>query len=176
MGKLSTKRIVLNGLMIALVFVTTSIIKIPFVRGYLNIGDVAIMITGVLLGRGSGFIAGSFGSALSDVLSPYSYYAPITFIVKGLEGYIIGLIAYSSDKSRKGELLRLAAVLAGAAVMVAGYFIGDLYLLKFMGQSFGISAALSGLPGNSIQGGVSAAAGYILTTVLARIGTREALG
>lgn len=168
MQSISTKRIVLNGLMIALVFLTTRFTAIPVGIGYFNIGDVAIMITAVLLGRNSGFLAGSIGSALSDALSPFSYYAPITFVVKGLEGYIMGSIAYSAGATKKGEITRIVAVVAGVVFMIAGYFIGDFYVLRFVGQNYGLTTAVGNLPTNVVQASASAVVGYILTTILSR--------
>ncbi len=35
---------------------------------------------------------GGLGSALADILLSYTHYAPITFIVKGIEGYIAGTL------------------------------------------------------------------------------------
>lgn len=79
----------INGLMIALVFVVTRFTSIPTPVGYFNIGDVAIMVTAVLLGKNSGFAAGAIGSAIADISSGYYIFAPVTFIIKGLEGYVI---------------------------------------------------------------------------------------
>ena len=166
-------KMVLTGLMIAVVFLTTRFTAIPVGIGYFNIGDAAIMITAVFLGKNSGFIAGAFGSALSDFLSPWAYYSPITFIVKGIEGYLIGIIAYRSEYTRKGYILRIVGVSAGALVMVVGYFLGDIYGLKFVGQSFGIATALNDLPINLVQATASIILGTILTTALSKAGINK---
>lgn len=178
MQGISTKKIVLNGLLIALVFLTTYFTKIYGIvppPGYINLGDAVILITAILLGGRSGFLAGSVGSALADVLAPGGIiFAPVTFIVKGLEGYVTGKIVYGRKKGTTEELTKIAGVVTGAAVMVAGYFIGELYFLKlFDNTTFGYAFAIGELPGNVLQGGVSAVVGYLLSTVLVHAGIRK---
>lgn len=171
MNKVSTKKIVLNGLMIALVFLTTYFTRIPgpIPPGYLNFGDVVIMVAAILLGRNSGFLVGSIGSAIADIASPGGLiFAPVTFIVKGLEGYITGIIADSARGRKSSEKLKIAAVVIGAVVMVIGYFAAELYVLKFFDNTFGYTYAIGELPLNLVQGGISAAVGYVLSTVLIR--------
>lgn len=203
--RVSTKKIVLNGVMTALVFLATIFTRIPgpIPPGYINFGDTVIIIAAILLGKSSGFIAGAFGSALADVIAPGGIiFAPVTFIVKGLEGYLAGKIAGSrhdifktenahlnadegksrinegaeklapgksllnSSASKKYEKRKIIAVSAGIIVMVAGYFVAELSILRLFDTAFGYSAAISELPFNLIQGGVSAVLGYLLSTLL----------
>jgi len=171
MDRISTKKIALNGLMIALVFLTTYFTRLPepIPPGYVNIGDAAIMIAAIVLGKSSGFIAGSIGSCLADLISGAFIYAPITFIVKGVEGFVIGLIMQENRKGKPGELFGIIAVVAGAAIMVAGYFLAESYILGIFDKTFGYTAAVANLPLNLVQGGVSAIIGYVLSTLLIRI-------
>lgn len=165
------KSIILDGLMIALVLLVTMFTKIPGPLGYFNIGDTAIIIAAVLLGRKSGFIAGAFGSALADIFLGVPYFAPITFVVKGLEGFVVGHIIYMT-KSRKrinDEFIRIFAIIVGCIVMVAGYFFSEIYILRFFSTEFGYAKALSELPYNLVQGGISAIIGYAISTSLSRI-------
>jgi len=169
-NKINIKKIILTGIMIALVVLVTMFTKIPLPLGYFNLGDTAIIITAVMLGRKSGFIAGAFGSALADVFLGAAYFAPITFVVKGLEGYIIGYIIYKAVKCKiSDDKIRRVAVIIGCAVMVSGYFFGEIYILRFFSTEYGYSVALSELPFNAIQGGVSAFVGYIMSTSLLKI-------
>jgi uncharacterized membrane protein len=175
-SSISTKKVVLNGVMIALVFLATKLTGISLGGVYFNIGDVAIMVSAILLGKNTGFLAGSIGSALSDLLSgAYSFYAPITFIVKGLEGYFIGMIAFSADKSKKGEFLRILAVTVGAAIMVGGYFLADTFVLGLMGKEYGLVTAFANAPFNLVQGIISIVLGYALTTMLSRTNIKKDL-
>jgi uncharacterized membrane protein len=93
---MNSKDISIAGLFIALTFVTTyfsgQFIKSPVPGGYLNIGDAVIFIAAILFGPLIGFLAGSIGSALSDVLLEAYMFAPGTFVIKGLEGFIAGVV------------------------------------------------------------------------------------
>jgi uncharacterized membrane protein len=143
----NTKNLVLNGLMIALVCVSTMVIQIPIpgTSGYVNVGDSIIFISSVVLGPIPGMIAGGIGSAFADVLSGYTHWAPFTLIIKGFEGLIVGLI-YRSLKT-KGSMA--IAMIVGIVVMVGGYLIGG-FILK---GSWII--ALGSIPANSVQGVIS---------------------
>ena len=165
------KRIILNGLMIATVLLVTMFTKIPGPLGYFNVGDAAIIIAAVMLGKKSGFIAGAFGSALADVFLGYAYFAPITFFVKGLEGFVIGYIIYKAVGSKliNDEVVRILAIVAGCIIMIAGYFFAEIYILRIFSTEYGYIKALSELPVNTVQGGVSAFVGYIIATTLSRI-------
>ena len=172
MNGISTKKIVLNGLMIALVFLGTYLTRIPgpVPPGYINFGDAIIMIAAIMLGRNSGFLAGAIGSAIADIAAGGIIFAPITFIVKGVEGYVIGAITTNAGENKKGELLKIIAVVVGAAIMVAGYFFAELTVLKIFDKTFGYTAAITELPFNLIQGGISILIGYTLSTMLKRSG------
>ncbi|NLX77188.1 MAG: ECF transporter S component [Clostridiaceae bacterium] len=85
------KKIVLTGLMTALVFLSTSIIKIPTVNGYIHPGDGFVFISALLLGPFYGAFASGVGSMLSDILSPYAQWALPTLIIKSLMALVMGL-------------------------------------------------------------------------------------
>jgi len=79
----------------ALVAVATLTVQvsIPATRGYFNIGEVMVYTIALLFGSRIGGLAGGLGSALADIVSGYVFYAPATFIAKGLEGYMVGRIS-----------------------------------------------------------------------------------
>ena len=171
MNSISTKRIVLNGLMIALVFLATYFTRIPtpLPGGYFNLGDTVIIIAAIVLGRKSGLLAGAVGSFLADIAYGAFIFAPITLVVKGLEGYIAGTVAHSSADNMPGETRRIVSAAVGAVVMVAGYFLAEAYILSIFNPDFGFAAAVLELVPNTIQGGVSAVVGYALSTLLVRV-------
>lgn len=142
-----TKRIVINGLMIALVCIATMAIQIPIpaTHGYINIGDTIIFVSSILFGPVSGMIAGGIGSALADILSGYTHWAIFTLIIKGIEGYLVGMLLSKNTTVIKS----IIATLIGAIIMVFGYFIGG----AILEGSFAASA--TSIPSNSIQGFVS---------------------
>ncbi len=71
----------------------TLFVRIPLpTRGYFNVGDVAVVFAGLVLGSlsrerrfGWGAAAGGIGSALADIIGGYAIFAPVTLIAKGLE-------------------------------------------------------------------------------------------
>ena len=83
-SKMMIKKTVTAALLTALTFVGTMIIQIPTgTNGYIHIGDCFVILCGYILGPIWGFIAAGVGSALTDVATPYFFWAPGTFIIKG---------------------------------------------------------------------------------------------
>ncbi len=177
MRNISAKKLTLSGLMIAMVFITTCFTRIPgpIPPGYINFGDILVMVAAIVLGKHGGFAAGAIGSALADIMSPGGLiFAPITFIVKGMEGYITGAIAFNSEgKSPAGMVKIIAAVAGGALVMVAGYFTAELFILRLFDDTFGYTYAVTELPMNLVQGGISAAVGYFVVGLLNKVNIRK---
>ena len=121
------------GIFAALICVLTMVIAVPVpaTQGFINIGDAGVMITGLLFGPIIGGIAGGVGSALADIFLGYTIYAPATLIIKGLEGFIVGIIANPKKNYKKLNYRDVLAVVIGGAVMVFGYFIYELVLFGY---------------------------------------------
>jgi uncharacterized membrane protein len=135
-------RIASIAILTAVTAVFTLLIRIPSpARGYFNLGDVAIVFTAVTFGPFSAAIAGGLGTGLADVISSFVQWAPISLVVHGLQGLVIGLILRVRPSSIP---LAIVAGVAGAAVMAAGYLAGGTLL-----EGFG--PALAELPGNAVQ-------------------------
>lgn len=156
MRKITTKEITLFALLMALTVIMTMIIRIPTLNGYINLGDMVLLFTGMFLGKKAGFFVGGFGSALADILTGYAYYAPFTFIVKGLEGFICGWIF-----KKTGYQKPAFATLPAGLFMVFGYFIVS-YLM------YGIGGAIASIPGNLVQGIVGAIGAVLLEKSLGK--------
>ncbi len=139
-----TKKIVINGLMIALVCLATMTIQIPIpgTQGYVNVGDSVIFISSILFGPFTGMIAGGVGSALADILSGYSHWALFTLIIKGLEGYIVGVTILK----RHTIINMVSSTLLGSIVMVIGYFLAGILL------NGGVLVSAGSIPANIVQG------------------------
>ena len=151
-------KIALAAVMTAFVTVTTFIIQIPTppTHGYINIGDAMIFTTALTFGPYMGGVAGGFGSALSDLLGGYGYFAPFTLIIKGCEGLVAGLIS-----NRKSHARDLLAVLVGGVIMIMGYFSAEAFLL-----GYGVQAALTEVPGNTFQIVVGGVVGIPIATFI----------
>ena len=141
------KKLILAALFAALSCVATMSIRIPTpgTGGYIHPGDAIVILSGVILGPVWGFLAGGIGSALSDLISGYFIYVPITFVIKGLVALAAGLLYQKVGKNQKSRYI--AVILSGVAdiILVAGgYFVCEFFI-------YGAGAAAS-IPANIIQG------------------------
>jgi uncharacterized membrane protein len=132
------------GIFGAFTCVVTMVIAfpIPATNGFINIGDAVVMITGLMFGPIIGGIAGGIGSSLADLFLGYGIYAPATLIIKGLEGFLVGLIA-NPKKKYKWNYRDYIGVVIGGFIMVIGYFLYEIML-------YGIPSALYEFILNSI--------------------------
>lgn len=142
-SKLDAKYIAIYGALMALTVLATMLVTIPTIatKGYINLGDAMVLISGMILGPTGGFIVGGVGSALADVLLGYSYYAPFTLIIKGIEGFL-GVFLFRKFFKEKNSLLPL--IFAGFW-MAIGYLLAEIFL-------YGVPAAIASFPGNILQG------------------------
>lgn len=163
--KKNTKNLTVIALMIAMTTVATIVIQIPIpaTKGYFNLGDTILLTSALLFGRYAGAITGGVGSMLADLLLGYAYYAPVTLIVKGLEGFICGFIF---EKSQKESPL-LAALIAGI-FMAFGYFAYETVL-------YGVAVAVGSLFINLGQGILGAIVAYFLFKAVKSTGIIEKL-
>ncbi len=142
-------KIAILGIMTALETVATILLSIyiPATQGYFNLGDGIIYITAILFGSYIGGFAGGFGAALADIILGYSVYAPITLVVKGLQGFVVGWIyhKFASSKQFGGKLVyKILAIVCGAPIMIGGYFFAQYFMLGYGG-------AVGELPFNLLQ-------------------------
>lgn len=162
----SLKKLVLKALFIALVTVSTMIIQIPvpMTEGYIHFGDSMIFLIAVFFGRRNGAIAGGIGSMFADIFSGYGHWAPFTFVIKGLMGFVVGYCSkYESKKQKFFSVGTILGVLAGFVVMVGGYLIGGTILKG----SFAV--ALTSVPSNCMQGLMGVVLFFIVGKALDKI-------
>ncbi len=153
-NRLSTKEMVLVGLMIALTYIAGSIIKIPSVGGFVHIGDCMVFLSVVVLGKKKGALASGLGMLLVDVLGGYYLWAPFTLIIKGIMAYITGAII-EGNGIKNLALKYITAFAAGGIFMVVGYFAAGTIMSGFLtekaGLIQGIVYASKDIIGNIIQ-------------------------
>lgn len=154
-----TKKIVVAALMASLACVATMLIKIPSpLKGYLNLGDCVVLLSGWLLAPGYGFVAAGLGSALADLFSGYAIYAPATFLIKGAMA-LIAFICFKLMSKRFGKLTsRLIGGVLAEMGMVIGYFV-------FEGFLYGFAPSVVNIPANAVQG----VAGIVIGLMLIKI-------
>ncbi len=152
------KLLIRYAILMALTVVMTMVVHIPTIgtNGYLNLGDMVVFLAAFMLGKKGGFIVGGLGSSLADLLLGYSHYAPITLIVKGLEGYIAGSLLETKIGKRKPII---ATSIAGI-FMAFGYFVPEIFMYG--------KGAIASIPGNIMQGLLGAVTSVVLYTALKR--------
>ncbi len=103
---------------VALTCLTTLFIRIPLPsRGYFNVGDVAVVFGGLVLGFMNpkqgvlwALAACGIGSALADILGGFAVFAPLTFAAKGAEGALAALAASRPANLDDATLARLRGI------------------------------------------------------------------
>lgn len=157
--KTKTQKIVIAAMLAALTCIATMIIKIPSpLKGYLNLGDCVVLLSGWLLSPLYGFLAAGLGSGLADLISGYGVYVPATFIIKG----VMAIAAYFGFRFLQNKVTNISARIVSGIVaeliMVFGYYV-------FEGLLYGFGASLVNIPANAVQG----VAGLIIGTILVKI-------
>lgn len=148
------------AMLAALCCVVTMFIKIPSpFKGYVNLGDCVVLLSGWFLSPAYGFLAAALGSGFADVFSGYAIYAPVTFVIKG----VMALIAhYSMVKMCKNQTAkRIAGGIVAEIVMVMGYFV-------FEGFLYGFAPSAVNIPINGVQGVAGLVAGILLAKIVSK--------
>lgn len=155
---MKSRDLALKAVFTALVFVATAILPIPIAAtgGYFNFGEAAIYIAALLFGGYVGAFAGGVGSMLADLALGFGSFAPITLVVKGVEGYVVGRIGHNASHS--AQILALGV---GICILVAGYFVAEVAM-------FGLPAALSEAPVSVVQGTVGAIIAKVVVTTVGK--------
>ncbi|MFZ5944611.1 MAG: ECF transporter S component [Bacillota bacterium] len=144
-----TNDMVVSALLITLVLVATKFINIRLPisinGGLIHLGNVALFISAIVFGKKKGAIAGAFGMGLFDIISGWALWAPFTFVIRGVMGYIVGAISHASNRKGKSIFWNLVAVLVGGIWMIFGYYLTE-------GILYGNwIAPVTSIPGNITQ-------------------------
>ena len=160
MKTLTTKKLVMTALFMALTMVATMFIRIPLPLGYVNLGDVFVLLSVFILGPVYGTIAAGIGSGLADLFG-YITYAPGTLIIKSAMALVAWLIYKLLSKATGKEMLgEIVGGILGALVMATGYFFYEIMFFTTAG------VAIVNAPWNLLQGGVGVALSVMIIRVL----------
>jgi len=113
-----------------------TLVAVLLSQGFINIGDLGVMITGLLFGPIVGFVAGGIGPFIADLV----LYPPTAFFtlgIKALEGFLVGVIANPRRNYKKFNYRDIIAVVVGGLTMVFGYFVVELFFFGDPGWAFG---------------------------------------
>lgn len=161
-----------TALLTALTAVATMVIKVPtpVTNGYVNLGDIVVLLCGWTLGPVYGFFAAGVGSALTDLLGGYMAYVPGTLVIKGLMATAAYFLAFPGKGRRTVQFVaRVISGIVAEAIMVLGYFAYEAALL-----GYGMAAAAS-IPGNVVQGVFGLVGGLALYALMAKSGVTKRL-
>ena len=155
-----------SGILIALVFAATMFINIrlpvSLTGGLIHLGNVPLIAASIVFGGKKGALAGAFGMSLFDLLSGWAAWAPFTFLIRGVMGYVIGAIA--GKKSGRGSFTNVLAVAAGGFCMLLGYYLAEVILYG------NLYAPLTSVPGNIVQLAAGAFLGLPIAKALIKFG------
>ena len=160
MKSLKTKKLVMTALFMALTMVATMFIRIPLAFGYVNLGDVFVLLSVFVLGPIYGTVAAGIGSGLADLFG-YITYAPGTIIIKSAMALVVWLVYTLLFKATNKRMLsEVVGGVVGSVLMATGYFFYE--ILFFTTPAFAIVNA----PWNLLQGCIGVALSVILMRVL----------
>ena len=144
--------LILTAMSIALVFVATLLlnIKLPITAngGLVHLGTAMLFIISIVFGPKKGMIAGAIGMGLFDLVSGWTLWVPISFLARGLQGYIVGRIAWSNGRNGNSVRFNILAAIISVPFMLAIYYVGEAIIFG----SFIVPAA--SIPGNLVQNAV----------------------
>ena len=160
MKSITTKKLVITALFMALTMVATMFIRIPLPLGYVNLGDVFVLLSVFVLGPIYGTIAAGVGSGFADLFG-YITYAPGTLIIKSTMALVAWLIYTLLLKvTNKKMLAEIVGGIVGAILMACGYFLYETLLFTTA------AVAIVNAPWNLLQGGIGVALSVIVMKVL----------
>jgi uncharacterized membrane protein len=151
------RRLVLLAMLASLVTVATAFLKLPTPTGYIHLGDGVIYAAALAFGSSFGAISGALGSTVADLIGGYVVWAPWTFVIKGVAGWIIGKLGHGKPKA--AQLLSMA--IAGVWT-IAGYALGTTVL-------YSPASVPAEILGNVLQVGSGLAIGAALGPMLASL-------
>lgn len=154
------RKLIFTSLFAALCTVAT-MIAFPTGTGYVNAGDIIILLGAFTLSPLQAISAAAIGSALADLINGYALYAPGTFVIKAI---MVLCALYLSRGLKKinvpSALTIMLSAICGELCMIIGYLI---YESSILGYGY---AALSGIPANVVQGAFGCVGGIALYYIL----------
>jgi len=149
MDNVKTKKLVVCALLASICFVVTRFLSVPalYTKGYVNLGDVVVLLCAFVMGGWHGALAAAIGASMADASMGYWVYSPATFVIKGAMVILASFFfkkSYGKSKAISLFMIACACVLA-EVLMVLGYFLFESFLYK----SFAV--AFASLAGSVIQ-------------------------
>lgn len=170
--KFTTYDVVVVGLMAAVVFVTTAVLKIeiPTPAGVtmIKLANAFCLLAGLLFGGVRGGLAAGIGSAFFDLTNPlFVASAPWTFIRFFLMAYLCGLIAHWGAHAGKDKLRNLVAATVASGFSLAFYLVQSVTTLLLAGSA--LNAAIAACSVKAVTSGINAVVGVVIVLLIAPV-------
>jgi uncharacterized membrane protein len=166
-SRTKTFNLILTSMLIALVFVATLLlnIKLPITAngGLVHLGTAMLFIASILFGPKKAAIAGAVGMGLFDLVAGWTLWAPFTIVARGLQGYIVGKIAWSNGRNGSSIVFNIVATISSIPVMLAVYYLCEGILYNNW------IAPMASIPGNIVQNVVGILVAIPVTIALKKI-------
>ncbi len=149
---MTARQLTAGALATALVTVATMALRVPVpaTQGYINLGETAIYLSALLLGPAYGLVAGGVGSALADLLAGYTQFAPFTLVIKGIEGWLAGVLFWKVLRGPEQTGAAWAVRALGSCAVAGLWMVTGYYVVEFFFLGIGPAAAAE-VPGNLFQ-------------------------
>lgn len=157
--KVVKERFALLAMLTALtvVLALTFIFPVPMTKGYVNLLEVGIYTTAMLLGGPAGMIVGGISGGMLDLILGYPQWIIFSVLIHGGQGYIAGKFCGNGKWSS-----RFISLLVSSVFMIVGYFFATSFL-------YGSVAGVASIVGNIIQNGFGLGVSMILVKALDRM-------
>ena len=166
---LTTRDIVFGGVLAAMCAIATSL-KIPFgVGAMVHLGTAFLYTVGICFGGVYAGLAGAIGSAFYDLIMGFSPYTVWSFVIKGLAGLIVGVVAKGlwpspvrlGERESNGWIWR---ALLGC-ILAAAWTLGG-YIAAWWQVTGSLAIAVANIPSSLMTSGVGLVVAMILSPKL----------
>lgn len=155
------KMLVQLGMLSALTFVATMAIHVPsWNGGVIHLGDSMIFLTAVLFGKKYAAISGALGMTMFDILSGYSVWAPYTFVIKAVMGFIAGSIAYMGGSKGENSYKNALGMFLAGIWMILSYYAAEVMITG------NLVSPVASMTGNTIQFGAGAVIAFVIIAAI----------
>jgi uncharacterized membrane protein len=166
MNNVKTKDLIQTAILIALVFIATSIVTVYIPLGAqggrVHLGNVMVVVSTLLFGTKKGVYASSIGMGLMNALFGLMMWMPFTVIIRGVSTFVMGTIMFKKHNGNN-NVINIVAVLIGSLINMVGYYIAEAILF---GNWF---TPVYAIPGEVIQAGIALFIGLPLATTLKKL-------
>lgn len=157
----TAREMCITAVMATVVFLLTFIPKIPIPLGYAHLGDGAIFLIILLVGRRQGIWAACIGSAFADLLAGFPLWIGPTILIKYLMALSFALIIKDIEMDGILKSSRtFIALVTGSLIMTTGYTLFGALLYD------SLAAGLASAPGLLIKSAVNILAFYLAAWLL----------